>query len=478
MAMEAPREPQAIVIFGGSGDLSRRKLLPAFFHLFVEGLMPAEFGIIGYARSPMDDQSYRQFAQDAVDEFGKQEPSGKKWDEFSEHLGYVAGEFSDKGAMDHLVEHLDAFDGRIGKPAGRFFYSATPSSVYPDIVDRLGETGLASGAQIVFEKPFGHDLASARELNNIIHAVFDEGQIFRIDHYMGKETVQNILALRFANGLFEPVWNRRYIDHVQITVAENIGIGGRGAFYEQTGAIRDMIQTHLLQVMTFISMEPPVSFEPDRLRDEKVKLLRATNVCDPERVVRGQYEGYHHEEGVSPASTTETFASMQLEIDNWRWAGVPFFLRTGKRLAMKTSEITLVFKEVPYNVFRAVGIPPARRDHLTIRIQPDEGITVAFNAKHPGPGLSIGRATMDFDYEREFHSDLLDAYELLMIEAMEGDHTLFLREDEVERAWEILDPVLKHLPAVQPYAPGSWGPAAADDLISPHHWHVKAAGAE
>jgi glucose-6-phosphate 1-dehydrogenase len=236
-----------------------------------------------------------------------------------------------------------------------------------------------------------------------------------------------------------------------------------------------MIQTHLLQVMTFISMEPPVSFEPDRLRDEKVKLLRATNVCDPERVVRGQYEGYHHEEGVSPASTTETFASMQLEIDNWRWAGVPFFLRTGKRLAMKTSEITLVFKEVPYNVFRAVGIPPARRDHLTIRIQPNEGISVAFNVKHPGPGLSIGRATMDFDYEREFHSDLLDAYELLMIEAMEGDHTLFLREDEVERAWEILDPVLQHLPVVQPYAPGSWGPAAADDLISPHNWHVKAA---
>jgi glucose-6-phosphate 1-dehydrogenase len=478
MAMEPPREPQAIVIFGGSGDLSRRKLLPAFFHLFVEGLMPEEFGIIGYARSPMDDQSYRQFAQDAIDEFGKQEPSGKKWDEFAEHLGYVGGEFSDKGAMDHLVEHLDAFDERIGKPAGRFFDSATPSSVYPDIVDRLGETGLAAGSKIVFEKPFGRDLESARELNAIIHAVFDEEQIFRIDHYMGKETVQNILALRFANGLFEPVWNRRYIDHVQITVAENIGIGGRGAFYEQTGAIRDMVQTHLLQVMTFIAMEPPVSFEPDRLRDEKVKLLRATNVCDPERVVRGQYEGYHHEEGVSPASTTETFASMQLEIDNWRWAGVPFFLRTGKRLAMKTSEITLVFKEVPYNVFRAVGIPPARRDHLTIRIQPDEGITVAFNVKHPGPGLSIGRATMDFDYEREFHSDLLDAYELLMIEAMEGDHTLFLREDEVERAWEILDPVLQHLPVVQPYAPGSWGPAAADDLISPHNWHVKAADRE
>jgi glucose-6-phosphate 1-dehydrogenase len=474
MAVQPPSEPQAIVIFGATGDLSRRKLLSAFYHLFLEGLLPEPFEIIGYARNEMDDEGYRRFVRDAIKEFGKQEPSAKEWDAFASHVAYVGGEFSDKGAMDHLVEYLDEFDERIGKPAGRFFYAATPSSVFPDIVDRLGETGLAAGSKIVFEKPFGRDLESARELNAIIHSVFDENQIFRIDHYMGKETVQNILALRFANGLFEPVWNRRYIDHVQITVAEDIGINGRGAFYEQTGAMRDMIQTHLFQVMTFIAMEPPVSFEPDRLRDEKVKLLRATSVCDPEKVVRGQYEGYLEEEGVSRGSTMETFAAMQLEINNWRWAGVPFFLRTGKRLAMKTSEITLVFKEVPYNVFRAVGIPPARRDHLTIRIQPDEGITVALNVKHPGPGLSIGRATMDFEYEREFHSDLLDAYELLMIEAMEGDHTLFLREDEVERAWEILDPVLQHLPVVQPYEPGTWGPDAAEDLISPHHWHVKA----
>ncbi|MFL5766467.1 MAG: glucose-6-phosphate dehydrogenase [Actinomycetota bacterium] len=474
MAVQPPSEPQAIVIFGATGDLARRKLLSAFYHLFLEGLLPEPFGIIGYARNEMDDEEYRSFVHDAIEEFAKQPPSGKEWDAFASHLRYVGGEFADKGAMDHLVEDLDNFDDAIGGQAQRLFYAATPSSVYPDIVDRLGETGLAAGSKIVFEKPFGRDLESARELNAIIHSVFDENQIFRIDHYMGKETVQNILALRFANGLFEPVWNRRYIDHVQITVAEDIGINGRGAFYEQTGAIRDMIQTHLFQVMTFIAMEPPVSFEPDRLRDEKVKLLRATNVCDPERVVRGQYEGYLEEGGVGRASTVETFAAMELAINNWRWAGVPFFLRTGKKLGMKTSEITLVFKEVPYNVFRAVGIPPARRDHLTIRIQPDEGITVALNVKHPGPGLSIGRATMDFDYEREFHSDLLDAYELLMIEAMEGDHTLFLREDEVERAWEILDPVLQQMPVVQPYEPGSWGPIASEDLISPHHWHVKA----
>jgi glucose-6-phosphate 1-dehydrogenase len=478
MSMQQATQPQAIVIFGGSGDLTRRKLLPAFYHLFVEGLLPEEFAIVGYARTEMDDATYRRFAHDAIKQFGRHSPSGKTWSDFSEHLTYVSGEFSDKGAMDHLVETLEEIDRKLGTQENRFFYAATPPSAYPNIVDRLGETALAKDAKIVFEKPFGHDLESAKDLNTIIHRVFDESQVFRIDHYMGKETVQNILALRFANGLFEPVWNRRYIDHVQITVAEEIGIEGRGAFYEQTGAIRDMIQTHLLQVMTFIAMEPPVSFEPDRLRDEKVKLLRSTNVCDPERVVRGQYEGYKDEEGVSPASTTETFAAMELEIDNWRWAGVPIYLRTGKKLAMKTSEVTLVFKQVPYNVFRAAGVPAARRDHLTIRIQPDEGITVALNVKTPGPGLALGRATMDFDYDREFHSELLDAYELLMIEAMEGDHTLFLRLDEVERAWEILDPVLQRMPVAQPYGPGSWGPPEAEDLISPHHWHVKALGAD
>ncbi len=296
--------------------------------------------------------------------------------------------------------------------------------------------------------------------------------MFRIDHYLGKETVQNILAFRFSNGLFEPVWNRRYLDHVQITVAESIGVGNRGAFYEQTGAIRDMVATHLFQVMTFLAMEPPVSFEPNRLRDETVKVLRAAKRIDPSRVVRGQYEGYRSEPDVGADSTAETFAAMEVEIDSWRWADVPFYLRTGKQLAAKRSEVTLKYRKVPYNVFRGTDVDLPRRDHLTIRIQPNEGMTIALNAKKPGPGLELGRVTMDFDYEREFKAQLVDSYQLLLLEAMEGDHTLFLRQDAVERAWELLMPVLEHPPPVIPYPKGSWGPEEADKLIAPRRWHM------
>jgi glucose-6-phosphate 1-dehydrogenase len=288
--------------------------------------------------------------------------------------------------------------------------------------------------------------------------------------------VQNILAFRFANGMFEPIWNRRYIDHVQITVAEKIGIEGRGAFYEQTGNIRDMISTHLFQVMTFVAMEPPVSFEPDRLRDETVKVLRATDIEDVSRVVRGQYEGYLDEPDVSPDSTTETFSAMELSIDNWRWAGVPFFLRTGKGLGDKVSEITLKFRKVPFNVFTGTDMELPMRDHLTIRVQPNEGISIAFNAKVPGPGMHLQRVTMDFDYAEDFaSSQIADAYELLLLEAMEGDHSLFIRQDGVERAWEILQPALEAPTPVRTYPRGSWGPVAADDLILPRKWHVTGA---
>jgi glucose-6-phosphate 1-dehydrogenase len=324
----------------------------------------------------------------------------------------------------------------------------------------------------VFEKPFGRDLASAQELNASIHAVFDESQVYRIDHYLGKETVQNILAFRFANGMFEPTWNRRYLDHVQITVAEKIGIEGRGAFYEQVGNIRDMISTHLFQTMTFLAMEPPVSFEPDRLRDETVKVLRSTQVCRSDRVVRGQYKGYREEDGVSDDSTTETFSAMELEIDNWRWSGVPFYLRTGKGLAEKVSEITLKFRKVPFNIFKGTDMDLPKRDHLSIRIQPNEGITLALNAKKPGPGLELGRVPMDFDYATDFKGEISDAYELLLLEAMRGDHTLFLRQDGVERAWEILEPILQHPSPITFYDQGSWGPAEADELIAPRKWHV------
>ena len=467
--------PQSAAIFGASGDLSRRKLLPAFYRLFLDGRLPKGSAIVGYSRTEMTDDGFRELAGEAIAEFSEHAPRGAVWDEFARHLSYVTGAFDEPMAFKGLAERLEEIDRARGTPGRRFYYASTPASVYPLIVQRLGELELQRDAKIVIEKPFGHDLESARSLNAELHEVFDESQVFRIDHYLGKETVQNILAFRFANGLFEPVWNRRYIDHVQITVAEDLGIEGRGDFYEQTGAIRDMVSTHLFQVMTFVAMEPPVSFEPDRLRDETVKVLRATGVCSPQRLVRGQYRGYREEPGVADDSTVETFCALELEVDNWRWAGVPFLLRTGKALKRKTSEVTLKFRKVPFNVFRGTGenVELAKRDHLTIRIQPDEGITIALNAKQPGPGMRLGRVTMDFDYDESFaNAQLSDAYELLLLEAMEGDHSLFIRQDGVERAWEILEPLFEHETPLHVYEPDSWGPHEAEALIHPRKWHV------
>ncbi len=474
MATIKPAHPQAVVIFGASGDLARRKLLPAFFHLFLEGLLPQGFGIVGYARTEMSDDEFRDYAADAVREFGKVDPAGDEWEEFQKRLAYTAGEFDSEGAMQGLHDRLDACDRHLGTEGGRFYYCSTPPAVYPLIVTRLAESGMQENAKIVIEKPFGHDLDSARELNDQLHEVFDEKQIFRIDHYLGKETIQNILAFRFTNGMFEPSWNRRYVDNVQITVAEEIGVEGRGAFYEETGAIRDMVQTHLLQVLTFMAMEPPVSFDPDRLRDEKVKVLRGMNPVNPAKLVRGQYRGYRDEEDVAADSDVETFAAMEIEIENWRWKGVPFYLRTGKSLKRKATEIGISFRHVPYNVFRGVEPTPTPlgRDALIFRIQPNEGISLALNVKRPGLGLELDRATLDFDYDRRWQTPLVDAYELLILEAMEGDHTLFIREDEVERAWEVLMPVLDDPPRAIPYEPSSWGPEESDELILPHHWHV------
>jgi glucose-6-phosphate 1-dehydrogenase len=468
-----PAEPQAVVIFGASGDLTRRKLLPAFYHLFVEGLLPHGFGIVGYARTQMSDEEFHQYAQEAIAKYARCDPHGEEWDEFARLLAYVPGEFDSELAMEHLRERLEVIDEQLGTDGRRLFYCATPPAAYPLIVRRLEESGMQAGTRIVIEKPFGRDLESARALNAELHRVFDEAQIFRIDHYLGKETVQNILALRFANGMFEPVWNRRYIDHVQITVAEDIGIEGRGAFYEETGTIRDMMQTHLLQVSTFLAMEPPVSFDADRLRDEKIRVLRSMQPVDPAKVVRGQYRGYRQEPDVAPDSHTETYAALEVELDNWRWAGVPFFLRTGKNLKRKVSEISLGFRDVPYNVFKGTEAPyPFGRDHLTIRVQPNEGITLALNMKKPGLGMEMDRAALDFDYEQRYAAQLIEAYELLILEAMEGDHSLFTREDEVERAWELLMPALEEPPPVVEYEPGSWGPEEAEALIAPRHWHV------
>ncbi len=466
-----PAEPQAVVIFGASGDLTRRKLLPAFFHLFVEGMLPEGLAIVGYARTEMTDDEFRARARESVAEFGKCDP-GDEWDEFSGRLSYVPGEFDSELAMEHLREHLEEIDRTKGTNGGRFYYAATPPQAYPLIVRRLAESKMHADAKIVIEKPFGRDLETARQLNAELHEFFAESQIFRIDHYLGKETVQNVLAFRFANGMFEPIWNRRYVDNVQITVAEDIGIEGRGQFYEETGTLRDMVQTHLFQVLTFVAMEPPISFDPDRLRDEKVRVLRSMNACSPERVVRGQYRGYRDEPDVPPDSEADTFVAMEVEIDNWRWAGVPFFLRTGKKMKRKVSEVSLSFREVPYNVFAGTEAEPPGRDHLSIRIQPNEGISIDLNVKTPGPGLELQKAQLDFDYQETFHTKLIDAYELLLLEAMEGDHTLFTREDEVERAWEVLTPVLEKPPPVREYEPASWGPEASEELILPRHWHV------
>jgi glucose-6-phosphate 1-dehydrogenase len=471
MAMK-PADPQAVVIFGASGDLTRRKLIPAFYHLFVEGLLPDGFAIVGYARSQMSDDRFREVARDSIREFARTDPGGEQWDEFARRLSYLAGEFDSEMAMEHLREHLERVDRDLRTEGGRFYYCATPPAAYPLIVRRLAECGMQADAKIVIEKPFGYDLESARKLNDQLHEVFAESQIFRIDHYLGKETVQNIMAFRFANGMFEPIWNRRYIDNVQITVAEEIGIEGRGRFYEETGTLRDMLQTHLLQVLTILAMEPPVSFEPDRLRDEKVRVLRSMKPADPGRVVLGQYRGYRSEPDVAPDSQSDTFVAMQLEIDNWRWAGVPFNLRTGKKMSRKVTEVSLSFRHVPYNVFKGTDATPPGRDALIIRVQPDEGLSVQLNVKRPGVGLELDRASLDFDYERQFQAPLVEAYELLLLEAMEGDHSLFTREDEVERAWEVLMPVLRHPPRVVMYEPGSWGPGEANDLILPRHWHV------
>jgi glucose-6-phosphate 1-dehydrogenase len=471
MALAVP-EPQIIVIFGASGDLTHRKIIPALYNLLREKMLPERFAIVGYARTQWTDEQFKEEARKSLEEFSRTSVDDEYWEPFSEALSYRYGAFDDEKAFHPLHDHLAELDKKLGTDGRRLYYAATPPSAFPVIIDRIGECPPQPEQKIVIEKPFGRDLKSARELNDILHKEFDESQIFRIDHYLGKETVQNITALRFSNGMFEPIWNRRYIDNVQITAAEEIGIEGRASFYEETGTLRDMVQTHLFQVLTFVAMEPPVTFDPDRLRDEKVRVLRSMQPIDPKGVVRGQYVGYRDEPDVPDDSQADTFAALQLEVDNWRWAGVKFNLRTGKKLRRKQTEISLSFKEVPYNVFRGTDATPLGRDALIMRVQPNEGITLALNIKKPGVGLELDRAELHFNYGESYSGPLIEAYETLLLEAMEGDHTLFTREDEVERAWEILDPVLKDPPPVEFYEPGTWGPEEADALVLPRHWHL------
>jgi glucose-6-phosphate 1-dehydrogenase len=471
-----PVVPQAIVVFGASGDLTRKKILPALYNLFAEGHLPEAFVVVGFAFSDWDDDAFREHAHDAVAESSRTGLDEEVWAAFAPMLSFVAGKFDDPEAFRTLDDRLATADRDAGTDGGRLYYLATPPTFFPVIATRLGAMPGGPGAKdrtrIVVEKPFGHDLASARELNATMHAVFDEAQIFRIDHYLGKETVQNLMVFRFGNSLWERVWNKDAIDHVQFTVAEAIGVEGRAAYYEHAGAIRDLIQNHMLQVLALLTMEPPRSLEPEALRDEKVKVLKTVRPISPRDVVRGQYVGYRDEPGVAAGSTTETFAAVRVHIDNWRWSGVPFFLRHGKRLAEHASHINVVWKEAPSYLFHGAGITSMPPDHLSIRVQPDEGISLSFQAKEPGPGYELQEVDMDFSYGESFMTKPAEAYERLLHDAMENDGTLFTREDGVERSWEIVERILEHPGETYPYEPGTWGPKGSDALIARRQWHL------
>jgi glucose-6-phosphate 1-dehydrogenase len=472
--------PQALVIFGASGDLTRRKILPALYNLFYDDCLPERFAVVGYARSGWDDDTFRKHARGSIEEFSRRELDEGRWKEFSELLHYLPGSFDEADSFGPLDERLTALDRAHSTAGKQLYYCATPPSTFPLIVERLAEIGPREGSTIVIEKPFGRDLESARELTSVIHDVFDESRVFRMDHYLGKETVQNILIFRFANSLFERAWNREAIDHIQITVAESIGVESRGSYYEESGAIRDIVQNHMLQVLSFLAMEPPRSLGPEAIRDETVKLLSAVRPLAPGDVVRGQYTagvddgehvpGYRGEEDVAPGSEVETYAAVRAWIDNWRWSDVPIFMRTGKRLARRATEIAVVFQRPPACLFEGVGLEPPPSDHLVIRIAPTEGLSFDFQAKKDGPGFEPEPERMTFSEGDP--SSIPDAYERLLHDAMLGDQTLFTRWDGVERAWEVVGPVLDLPGPVHRYPAGSWGPSEAVDLIAPREWHA------
>jgi glucose-6-phosphate 1-dehydrogenase len=479
MALASP-PPQTVVIFGASGDLARRKLLPSIYDLACDGLMPERFAIVGSGASQLDDAGFRKRGREAVTEFSRHRPDEARWQGFAERLFYVSAPLDDPEAFDALREHLMARDAELGATGRRLFYCGTPPSAVPAIVGRIGDAGLGANARIVLEKPIGRDLTSARELDRIVRDVFDEPQVFRIDHYLGKEAVQNILVFRFANSMVERAWCGEAVDHVQITVAESAGIEHRGRYYEEAGALRDMVQNHLLQVLAFVAMEPPDSLAPEDVRDRKAELLEAVRAFSADDLVKGQYEagvveghevpGYREEEQVAPESTVETFVALRAWIDNARWKDVPFFLRAGKRLPSRATEVAIVLRESDRRLFEDAGIADLTAHHLALRIQPDEGISLVFRAKEPGPGMALDTVPMDFSYGSSFRTRPTEAYERLLHDAMAGDQTLFLREDAVERSWEIVAPILDAPAPVHPYAAGTWGPSAAGDLIASRAW--------
>jgi glucose-6-phosphate 1-dehydrogenase len=484
-----PAPPCAMVIFGATGDLTKRKLIPALYNLVVHGLLPEAFAIVGVGRSELSDDEFRKRMEKDLKEFATAEIDAKKLKWLSSRLRYVAVDPEKPKTFKDLADALAAVDEERGTAGNYLFYLAVPPSIFEEYVDGLGGAGLmrepeGSWRRVIIEKPFGHDLESARALNRKIREIVEERQIFRIDHYLGKETVQNIMAFRFANGIFEPIWNRRYIDHVQVTVAETVGVEERAAYYEEAGALRDMVQNHMFQLLALIAMEPPVSFAADTVRDERVKVLSAIRPLSPEDVlrsaVRGQYgEGvsdgenvpaYRAEKGVAPASNVETFAALELFVDNWRWADVPFYLRTGKRLPKRASEIAIQFKPAPLMLFRETSVESLKPNLLVIKIQPDEGITLRFEGKVPGPAMRLGTVRMAFEYEDYFGRQAQTGYETLLYDCMLGDSTLFHRSDMVEAGWRVVTPILDVWKALTPrnfpnYAAGTWGPKEADELI-------------
>lgn len=485
-------EPFTMAIFGGNGDLSRKKLLPALFHLYQENELPTGFSILGLARSEMTDEQYRNFMKEAVKKYGENPPEEKKWEEFGKHLYYLAGDFAGKEDYQKFCQKID----QIGVPAVNgqnhvIYYMALPPQVTPQVVEQLKKQGLCQGTRhpkVVVEKPFGRDHSSAAQLNGILRSAFEENQIYRMDHYLGKETVQNIIFFRFANSIFEQLWNRRYIDNIQISVAEDSGIENRAAFYEQSGVVRDIVQNHMLQLIALVAMEPPIGFGADFIRDEKVKVFRSIQPVDGEYIdrfmVQGQYgrgkingkdvPGYREERGVAADSNVPTFIAAKFYIANWRWAGVPFYIRTGKRLAKRITEIAVEFHQPPLKLFgRTCDI--LEPNVLTLTIQPEEKISLRFGVKYPFAANQIYSIHMNFSYRQAFQMTSPSAYERLLLDCMKGDLTLFVREDQIEAMWEVVDPIIQRWESMPPknfpnYAAGTWGPMEAGGLLEQEGW--------
>jgi glucose-6-phosphate 1-dehydrogenase len=490
-----PVHPTTLVIFGGTGDLAKRKLLPAIYNLAHEGALPERFNLIGASRTDMPDDEYRALARESIEQYSRRKPNPEVLESLLGRIRYVGGTFDDPSVYERIETCALEYDEEAGIPFNRVFYLSTAPAFFPVIVGQLGAHGLdrheSADVRVVIEKPIGTNLEEARQLNRDILAVLDEGQVYRIDHYLGKETVQNMMAFRFANGMFEPIWNRNYIDYVQITAAEDIGIGTRAGYYDTSGAVRDLVQNHMLQLLTLLCMEPPVTFSADDVRDEKVKVLHSIHppALDevPDMTVRAQYGpgmsegeecgGYLQEDGVAEGSTTETYAALRLKVDNWRWAGVPIYLRTGKRLARKVTEIAVTLKPVPHLAFKAEGSVGVQPNQLILTMQPNEGVSLSLGAKIPGSRMRIRPVNMEFLYGTSFLSESPEAYERLIMDAMRGDATLFTRDDEVDAQWTIIDPILAawaSMPGPLPqYPAGSPGPAEADAILRDgHRWRA------